>query len=350
MAAMTTTVETGGSGGRHRPSVAWRNTVKTQPVYDNYEISGCVERDDGGGRYVEVVSAGETPDFWTLYGHVDGQGVEAIGDFASREAAEAVFYRITGQSFTGSYEADDRLRLMHAAPKLLAACHMVVDRWENGDLAEAARACHAAIVEALPDHVVSLMEEMQGGLAVFHPAASNAAAPEVMKQQVEITVKLTLWTDAALSKGDLATLAENRMAEAFAQEAGEIHDFLEIVEIKEEFDIYSKEPGLLAASRQAVPEAGQFDQLTAIMAYEAGDQGEAGTLELFQHLVDSGLAWQLQGHYGRTARALLDGGLIEPAADKPRLPSPAEILANPKAYLPEQVGGNGNDADKENGR
>jgi hypothetical protein len=36
----------------------------------------------------------------------------------------------------------------HAARALLAACRMVVDRWEHGDLAEAARACSAAIAEA----------------------------------------------------------------------------------------------------------------------------------------------------------------------------------------------------------
>jgi hypothetical protein len=35
-----------------------------------------------------------------------------------------------------------------AVPRLLAACRMVVDRWERGDLAEAARACGAAIAEA----------------------------------------------------------------------------------------------------------------------------------------------------------------------------------------------------------
>jgi len=35
-------------------------------------------------------------------------------------------------------------RLIVAAPALLAACRMVTDRWERGDLAEAARACHAA--------------------------------------------------------------------------------------------------------------------------------------------------------------------------------------------------------------
>jgi hypothetical protein len=35
-------------------------------------------------------------------------------------------------------------RLIVAAPALLAACRMVTDRWEHGDLAEAARECHAA--------------------------------------------------------------------------------------------------------------------------------------------------------------------------------------------------------------
>jgi hypothetical protein len=39
-------------------------------------------------------------------------------------------------------------RLIVAAPALLSACRMVIDRWEHGDLAEAARACHAAIALA----------------------------------------------------------------------------------------------------------------------------------------------------------------------------------------------------------
>lgn len=43
---------------------------------------------------------------------------------------------------------DKQARLREAAPRLLAACRMVVDRWEKGDLAEAARACAEAIKEA----------------------------------------------------------------------------------------------------------------------------------------------------------------------------------------------------------
>jgi hypothetical protein len=42
-------------------------------------------------------------------------------------------------------------RLIVSAPALLWACRMVVARWERGDLAEAARACQAAVELATAD-------------------------------------------------------------------------------------------------------------------------------------------------------------------------------------------------------
>lgn len=57
-------------------------------------------------------------------------------------------------------------------------------------------------------------------------------------------------------------------------------------------------------------ETKQDDITGAIMAYEDGQLDQAQTVELFQKLVDSGLAWQLQGSYGRTAVALINAGLV----------------------------------------
>ncbi len=52
----------------------------------------------------------------------------------------------------------------------------------------------------------------------------------------------------------------------------------------------------------------EFDSVGQIMAFESGDLSESETIDLFQHLIDSGLAWQLQGSYGRTATALIKSG------------------------------------------
>lgn len=51
-----------------------------------------------------------------------------------------------------------------------------------------------------------------------------------------------------------------------------------------------------------------------IMTYEEGDLGADEIVELFQELIDSGHAWSLQGHYGRTASALIDAGLCVTAS------------------------------------
>jgi len=55
----------------------------------------------------------------------------------------------------------------------------------------------------------------------------------------------------------------------------------------------------------------KFDSLNFIMSYEQGDLEEEEIIEGFQHLIDSGMAWSLQGHYGRTAVALIEAGLCK---------------------------------------
>jgi hypothetical protein len=92
-------------------------------VYDNYEIHPCrrYEEPDSPGKFYFEVCEPHEADVWTLYGHITGEGVEAIGDFATLEHAEEVFSRIAGIPFGGARDVAGRLRVMHAGPKLLGA-------------------------------------------------------------------------------------------------------------------------------------------------------------------------------------------------------------------------------------
>ena len=53
-----------------------------------------------------------------------------------------------------------------------------------------------------------------------------------------------------------------------------------------------------------------------IMDYEQGEMEEEEVVEFFQELVNTGMAWTLQGHYGRTAMDLINAGLIQPKESK----------------------------------
>jgi hypothetical protein len=48
-----------------------------------------------------------------------------------------------------------------------------------------------------------------------------------------------------------------------------------------------------------------------IVRYENGELNDEETIELFQELINTGLAWQLQGGYGRTAIQFLEEGFCE---------------------------------------
>jgi len=54
-----------------------------------------------------------------------------------------------------------------------------------------------------------------------------------------------------------------------------------------------------------------MDQLDKIIAFEQGDLSDGEVIQLFQGLVDSGLAWNLQGSYWRMARALIEAGYVQ---------------------------------------
>jgi hypothetical protein len=58
-----------------------------------------------------------------------------------------------------------------------------------------------------------------------------------------------------------------------------------------------------------------MDALKAVLIAEDPNYAESEEqyLEAWQYLVNTGLAWQLQGWFGRTAQAYIDNGYIQPA-------------------------------------
>ena len=46
-----------------------------------------------------------------------------------------------------------------------------------------------------------------------------------------------------------------------------------------------------------------------IIAYEGGDLDDDAIVDGFQAMIDSGLVWQLQGSYGRQAKAMIKAGV-----------------------------------------
>jgi hypothetical protein len=54
--------------------------------------------------------------------------------------------------------------------------------------------------------------------------------------------------------------------------------------------------------------------LDKIIAWENGEMEDLDELvDFFQGMIDSGVVWQLQGHYGRTAQTLIEAGVCTPA-------------------------------------
>lgn len=51
------------------------------------------------------------------------------------------------------------------------------------------------------------------------------------------------------------------------------------------------------------------------MSWENGEMSHEDTVVFFQHLIDTGMAWTLQGMYGRQAQYLIDAGYCH-AADR----------------------------------
>ncbi len=55
----------------------------------------------------------------------------------------------------------------------------------------------------------------------------------------------------------------------------------------------------------------EYDLVGNLMAFDEGELDEQATITLFQYLVDTRMAWKLEGRYGRMAIALIDKGVVK---------------------------------------
>lgn len=61
--------------------------------------------------------------------------------------------------------------------------------------------------------------------------------------------------------------------------------------------------------------ANEYDLTGALMGYEDGELTEPAIVDLFAHLIKTGMAWDLQGHYGRTAAGFIKANVIDEFGD-----------------------------------
>ncbi len=128
-------------------------------VFDSYQVSG-------GQRFSELgfpepdgdctaICDDDEAEFWTLYACINDKTVHAFGDFPTREEAEQLYFRITGQRFAGASATAAHLRVMHAGPTLLKALtnffniiHDYENSLEKGYVKQSMHEAKAAIEQA----------------------------------------------------------------------------------------------------------------------------------------------------------------------------------------------------------
>lgn len=58
-----------------------------------------------------------------------------------------------------------------------------------------------------------------------------------------------------------------------------------------------------------------MDLMNRVVQYESEENSLEWIVQLFADLIATGLAWQLQGRYGREAKAMIDEGIITVQGD-----------------------------------
>jgi hypothetical protein len=109
------------------------------------------------------------------------------------------------------------------------------------------------------------------------------------------------------------------------QTLNEIEDIVDRIEFHKLQDVLSEiytraqvrayEIGEMMENERNTARIKEMNLAERVLLYETDQMSEQEMIKLFQDLVDTGMAWKLQGHYGRTAMILLDAGVIAPPED-----------------------------------
>lgn len=74
---------------------------------------------------------------------------------------------------------------------------------------------------------------------------------------------------------------------------------------------YHTSPRLLGMLAFGVADVNEDNLVDYIIEYESEGLEDEDMLGFFSYLIKTGQVWQLQGHYGRTAKAIIDAGYID---------------------------------------
>jgi hypothetical protein len=101
-------------------------------------------------------------------------------------------------------------------------------------------------------------------------------------------------------------------------------------ELKQEPTLESLHESALTLKAE-LEKVSEEDVVGLIMEYEGGELSTEDTLKLFSILVKNQMVWSLQGHYGRTAQALIDASWLDEQGNILKHPSDVEASLNKKA-------------------
>ena len=121
--------------------------------FDNYEVHGIAEFGRGRNRHCEQVPDDEAK-YWSLFGHIPGQGLECIGDFKTRQLAEEIQARITGGRVPRQETTQEAIRHLPPDPECMNGKRSM---WAAQSLSTFQAATGTDLEDALCDLLADLM-------------------------------------------------------------------------------------------------------------------------------------------------------------------------------------------------